>query len=232
VYPSNRATLNSFGPIRPHVGGIPSVGKADEERQDVANLDSLIAITSSAVGTLVTQVVLTRLLARLQVSRGRARRDFATREFILEYSKSFRRFPLPFAAFWAVFFVMVVALVGAPTWDDLPGVLMAFFGIAIPLIVATVEAHGVEHRIGRDGITRHSPWSGELFVRWGEITNVTYRASAQWIVVHSPRGKVRISEYLSGLPSLARGIMDNVPQEKWEGVRDVLDRMVRPLPQA
>jgi len=86
--------------------------------------------------------------------------------------------------------------------------LVAFIAIGVEFFLAFIK-------VGSRAVTRHSPWKGDLSLAWEEIESVQYSTFNRWYVLRSPRGKIRISSYLSGMDDFVELATQRIPREKW-----------------
>ena len=149
--------------------------------------------------------------------RARARRDLTSGELILEYGWGAKSLALFLLA------IPTVATLGLTKGlTDLQGVdwgfILVFFGIFLSFAgPGLIEFFGVSHRLTPQGIRKGSPWSRKFFARWDEIRGISYSLSFDGFVLQTPRGKIRVSRYLSGLEDFVLAIWRNVPENLWPG---------------
>jgi len=146
------------------------------------------------------------------------RRDVASGETILECARSLRTFSIAGTAFFGFLGVIATGALdpSSPVSDRS---LLIALALLIPWLV-TFIAVGVEFflayvKVGSGALTQHSPWKGDLSLAWEEIESVEYSTFNRWYVLRSPRGRIRISSYLSGVNDFVEVATQRIPPEKW-----------------
>lgn len=191
----------------------------------MAGLDTAIVIIG--VATLVPFIE----MLLFQSVRRRARRDLVTGEAILEYGRGLKGL----FVFGALFFSFV-ALGTAGAFESSSANLRGRITLAalfVPFIalycVGIAEVFGAWGRFDSEAITKHSPWKGKLSLAWSEIQSIKYSPTNRWFVLHSARGKIRISNYLNGIGELLAIARERVPPEKWAAPSDHAPEAHEPL---
>lgn len=99
--------------------------------------------------------------------------------------------------------------------------LIGFFALAGVLLALEMR---VRVELTEAGIRTRTPWRGERFIRWDEISGVTFSPSMNWFVVAAGRGEIiRVSGMLRGTPVFARTLLCQVPADKLTKVKSVLE---------
>jgi hypothetical protein len=170
---------------------------------------------AAAIGIAATPMAEILVLA---LRKPRARRDLGTGEFILEYGSGLKAF----AVFAVGFFSFVGALyvwtfVSAPNQGGLSVTLILIVWVPLLLLssVLGLEMFRSYARFSPTQIVRHSPWTGELSVDWQEVESIAYDNFAQWYVIRTRRGKIRLHQYLNGIEDFRRIARERVPPERW-----------------
>lgn len=135
----------------------------------------------------------------------------------LTYGKFLKGFVVFGGAFWLFIFLATTrGLRDLSGWEpsNLGYVLIILFAVVMPVWFLAVEVFGAEYHVTPHGLRKHSPWSRGFFAPWSEIVSVSYNPAAQWTVLHTTRGKVRIHDYLEGRGALHRALARNVPEQK------------------
>jgi hypothetical protein len=79
-------------------------------------------------------------------------------------------------------------------------------------IALLIEVSGVRIAVDDAGIRYRSPWRRDRFMRWDEITGISWRF-ANGLEVRSDACKMTIPQYVQGLPYLYGRVQLHVPQE-------------------
>jgi len=88
-------------------------------------------------------------------------------------------------------------------------------GSAAPWLLI-VWVYGPAFIVSKEGITKISTWRKSTVVRWNEITSVRFVPLYDMFVVRSPKGRMSISPLLVNIDSFAKGVIENVPKNKWQ----------------
>ncbi|HEX9340423.1 MAG TPA: hypothetical protein VF992_04545 [Thermoplasmata archaeon] len=147
-----------------------------------------------------------------------ARQDPGTDELILEYGRGLKVFAIFAVSFFSFLGALYVwTFLTAPDRGELSPFLIILV-IAPLLLLSTVlglEMFRTLCRLSRTQIIRHSPWSGDLSLDWWEISSIEYDTFARWWVIRSPRGKIRLHDYLSGRDDFLRLAHQQIPPDRW-----------------
>jgi hypothetical protein len=183
--------------------------------------------TGQFLGAAIVPLVVMMTLGYLYSSRKtRSRRDMKSGDLILEYGIAFKSLPIVVALVWAV--LVPIVLHDDPIGpENLAVFLMVVVVVVVPLVIVTIEAFGVSHRISQKGIEKRSPWSRSWFVEWSEIREVSFSGAMQRFAVECPQGKLRLSFYLNGLKDFADALCANVAREKWRQAEAQLNLLLR-----
>jgi hypothetical protein len=79
------------------------------------------------------------------------------------------------------------------------------------LLIEVVRVHIV---LTTDGITRHSPWTGSVSVKWSEVKRVRFSPLNRWFVIVSDSATIRVSLFLTGQKEFTQALLDNIAVEK------------------
>ncbi|HEV1994542.1 MAG TPA: PH domain-containing protein [Candidatus Acidoferrum sp.] len=163
------------------------------------------------IAPIAVMVVLSFLLKN---RRERARREGGSGVLVLEYGRAVKSVPILVAVAWTI--LIPIVLHDDPIRrENLPAFLLLVVLITVPLVVVTIEAFGVAHRIREDGIEKRSPWSSHRMIKWEDIREISFSGAMQWFVVSNPHGKLRLHLYLNGLKDFADAVRAKVPKETW-----------------
>ena len=167
----------------------------------------------------------------LRSRRSRGRRDVVSGETILEYGRGLRAVTILGTLFLAFLGVLATGAVdpSTPVSDREMWIALALF---LPWLVVFI-ALGVEVflayvKVGNGAIARHSPWKGDLSLAWEEIESVQYSTFNRWYVLRSPRGKIRVSSYLSGIDDFVELSTERISADRWRipfSVEDLRSRI-------
>ena len=154
----------------------------------------------------------------LRSRRPHGRRDIVTGETILEYGRGLRTVTILGTSFFAFLGVIATGAADPSTpisdremWIALVLLLpwlVVFIALGAELFLAYVK-------VGNGAIARHSPWKGDLSLAWEEIESVQYSTFNRWYVLRSPRGKIRVSSYLSGIDDFVEVATERVSPDRW-----------------
>lgn len=61
-----------------------------------------------------------------------------------------------------------------------------------------LEFFGVRIEFDSTSVHRFAPWHRHRVIGWSEVVRVTYSPWASWHVLHGPRGKIRVPDWMSG----------------------------------
>jgi hypothetical protein len=135
---------------------------------------------------------------------------------------------------WGVLIVFLVLLVMPilDAWEGIEGFSWFSFafgaawllcGSAAPWLLI-VWVYGPAFLVSKEGITKISTWRKSTVVRWNEITSVRFVPLYDMFVVKSPKGRMSISPLLVNIDSFAKGVIENVPKNKWQGSEKYLTK--------
>ena len=75
-----------------------------------------------------------------------------------------------------------------------------------------------------EGITRSSPWTGTVMVKWGDIKSVKWSPINRWFVIQTGSATVRVSRFLLGGNHFRETLRRKVAAERWVGAQEELIR--------
>jgi hypothetical protein len=147
-----------------------------------------------------------------------ARGDSGSGFFVLEYGLGLKAFAIfAVGAFSLIGAMYIWAFVSSPDHGGLSLTLIA--GVwGTMLLLSTVlglEMFRSFCRFSQTQIMRQSPWTGKLSIDWQEIDSIMYDNFAQWYMIRSARGKIRLHRYLNGLGDFLAIAKARVPPERW-----------------
>ncbi len=177
-------------------------------------------VDASLVAGIVGAALVVPILELLVLAgrRKRGRRLLESREIVLEYALGLKGLAVFGIVFWtAVLLISTRGLTDVSGWASMGTPLLSAVLVAIvgPISLLAVEAFGTAHILSPEGLRKRSPWSKPFSVRWEEIESIAYSRSAEWFVVKTSKGKIRLHRYLSGLGDLAEAVRTHVPPERW-----------------
>ena len=134
---------------------------------------------------------------------------------VLRYGPHLRSLALIFAlipplimlyAVWSFFW-------RTPAMMNIAGMLLLAGSLVAGLLL--IEVTRVQVILTEEGITRDSPWSKVLTVKWGEVERVRYSSLNQWFLVVGAGCTIRVSRHLSGIDMFAVMVRRKVMPERW-----------------
>lgn len=158
----------------------------------------------------------------LALRKPRARALAGTDERVLVYGTGLKGF-----AIFSVGFVVLLSTAGlwgyfltpdAGGWTPI-GLLLILGSFWFLVVVLALEVFRVWCRFSPSFITRHSPWRGDLTIRWEEIETVGYSTVLEWFVLRTPRGTIRLQVYLDGIQEFIQMAKTRVPAERFEAMK-------------
>jgi hypothetical protein len=176
----------------------------------VANVDWAVAIGAGAVPLLEILLLVGR--------KPHARTDSGSGECILDYGprlKAFAIFAVGFFSFIGAMYVWTFLTASAHGGLTLTLILVVWGSLLLLSTILGLEMFRSYCRFSSAQITRQSPWTGRLSIVWEEVDSITYDNFAQWYIVRSPRGKIRLHTYLNGLGDFLAIAKTRVPPERW-----------------
>jgi len=210
----------------------PDNQTSKEQRRFVDKLLPIVVIALIVVALICAILVLwpvviaffVLLTLHLTLSLGSRIRDTWDGKKILEFG-GLRSFSL--VGSLMIFGLMMYATIYQypPNADKVlwPVFVMSLFMILTwPLFIT---AYFEWYVIGSDGIDKHSPWSIDFFLSWDEIHTIDFSASSAWFIVRGDKGKIHLDSYLNGLHFFAHYVKTYVPQEKWIGAKEEIERL-------
>jgi hypothetical protein len=100
--------------------------------------------------------------------------------------------------------------------------LLAFSAIAGLLLI---EVTRVQVMLTEEGITRYSPWSGPVTVKWIEVEHIRYSSINRWFAVAGAGLTIRVSRHLVGIGIFAQTVRRKVASERCANAATVLDAL-------
>lgn len=134
---------------------------------------------------------------------------------ILRYS-DFRRKVLVVIAACMIVLIQVTFLASGGSLETFSWSSIVF-GIGLNLGLAWVpwavvaEAYGIFVLFDDEKITRISPWSRELTVRWSDVMSVTYWSFWNWFSIKTDKGVIHVNTVLENLNGLTAIMVQSVP---------------------
>jgi hypothetical protein len=98
--------------------------------------------------------------------------------------------------------------------------LLAFSAIAGLLLI---EVTRVQVVLTEEGITRFSPWSGPVMLKWIEVEHIHYSSINRWFVVAGAGQTVRVSRHLGGMGVFVDTVRRKVATERCASAAAALD---------
>jgi hypothetical protein len=106
-------------------------------------------------------------------------------------------------------FATVASSLSKTTDWTVPVIFLAFSLLGAPLVV---EGHRVRHEITPEGIRYRGMIKETPELPWRELRSAKYASVSKWLVVETEtHGKLRFSAGLNGWQTLARALLEHVP---------------------
>ena len=172
------------------------------------------------VATFVPSLVIF-IVVFLISSRNEQAQRTATGEYVLAWGKGWKAVPVGAAIAWTCIFA-VLTIADPPKPDDVPVILGLLLLITVTLVPLSMELFGSRHLVSEKGFSKKTPWSPDFSATWSEVTAVDYSASMMWFEVKTPRGTMRVPQWMDGIQDLSRLVRANVPQPKLTGAAKFL----------
>jgi hypothetical protein len=90
-----------------------------------------------------------------------------------------------------------------------------------------IEVERVQIILTDEGITRLSPWTGQLTLNWSEIGRVGYSPANRWFLVQGGGRTLRVSRHLKGIGTFVELVRSKVGAERYAGAASVFESLVR-----
>ncbi len=129
-------------------------------------------------------------------------------------------------AAWMIFLVALILFLVfiLDTWGSIEGFSWQSTIAAACLIAGTswtpwlliLLVYAKAYAVNEIGITRYSPWSRTMTLRWEEVTGIGFIPFYDMFVVKSHRGRILISPLLNNIQDFAQGVIDRVPRKMWK----------------
>src|SRR5260370_7272968 len=100
--------------------------------------------------------------------------------------------------------------------------LLAFSAIAGLLLI---EVTRVQVGLTEEGITRFSPWSGPITLKWIEVEHIRYSSINRWFVVVGAGQAIPVSRHLGGVGFFVSAVRRKVAAERCASAAAVLNTM-------
>ncbi|HEX2880084.1 MAG TPA: hypothetical protein VHO25_11195 [Polyangiaceae bacterium] len=95
-------------------------------------------------------------------------------------------------------------LAGVVGANDHPAArLVVSSGLAILSVYLLAESFLVQVRVGADFVEHSSPWRRRRRVAWGDIRDWSRDDVNGYLILQTPQGKIRISDFMVGARALA-----------------------------
>lgn len=163
-------------------------------------------ITLAAGGLVLAWVV------NYYASKHSSRTDKMTGEVILEYPTALIVANVLLALLGILMALIPAIFIESKEPGDtyiIGALLLAFGGGGVALIV---ESICVKIYVSQQGIRARSPWQGNRFFAWEEVSKVSYHAISAWFVVYHASGDViRVPITLAGLNHFEAAIKTHLP---------------------
>lgn len=183
---------------------------------------------SSHIASVLIAIIVPLVLGILRmVSQQPAAVARETGDVVLEYHPMFKLFGIGSAVAGVGMGLLMVAVIPIRDVTEafMAAGLVGFFALAGVLLALEMR---VRVELTDDGIRTRTPWRGERFIRWDEVSGVTFSSSMNWFVVAARRGEIiRVSAMLRGAPVFARTLLCQVPADKLTKAKFYLDAMAR-----
>lgn len=110
-----------------------------------------------------------------------------------------------------------------PTMLNIAGISLLTLSAIAGLLL--IEVTRVQVVLTEEGITRFSPWSGPVTLKWIEVEHVRYSSINHWFVVAGAGQAIRVSRHLAGMGSFVDTVRRKVATERCAGAAAVLNAM-------
>ncbi|MBI3821782.1 MAG: hypothetical protein HY289_03775 [Planctomycetes bacterium] len=106
----------------------------------------------------------------------------------------------------------------------LAGVSFLTFGVIAGLLL--IESTRVQVVVTDEGLTRYSPWTGPLTLKWIEVERVGYSSVNRWFIVEGAGRTIRASRHLADIRVFADAVRRHVAAERCTLAATVLQACV------
>ena len=144
---------------------------------------------------------------------------------VLRYGVVLRCLALSFALAPPLIMIYVIAVFPWKTDMMLAIAGVSFLATSVIAGLLLIETTRVQIVLTEDGITRISPWTGKLTLRWNEIERIRYSAANRWFVIDGAGQTMRISRHLIGIGAFADIVRRQVPGPRWASAVIVFDAL-------
>jgi hypothetical protein len=113
--------------------------------------------------------------------------------------------------------IVVLAFVTDAQGEDIYAIigLIVFMSLLVSLLL--LEAVRVRLVVSDEGVQLDSPWRGQRFIFWKDVSEVRFSQSAHWFILYARDGrKIRASTWLAGVIALVHGFRKHLPKVVWE----------------
>ena len=151
------------------------------------------------------------------VVRGPRKFEIANVLAVLRYGVAWRTAALVLALAPALVAVYAIwaFLWRTPQTLHLAGIAFLTFSVLGGLLL--IEVTRVQIVVTDEGLTRFSPWSGTLTLKWIDVESVGYSAINRWFVVAGQGQTIRVSRYLGGIETFVETVWRKVASERSAG---------------
>lgn len=121
--------------------------------------------------------------------------------------------------------LIMIYVIGTFAWRSdtrlhLAGV--AFLVTSIIMALPLIEVTRVQVVVTDDGLTRFSPWTQPVTLRWAEVERVRYEAANRSFLVEGGGRTIRVSRHLSGIDFFADRVKRKLATATWAGAAQAL----------
>jgi hypothetical protein len=122
--------------------------------------------------------------------------------------------------------LITVYVVWAFLWKS--SATLNFAGISLLALSAIaglllIEVTRVQVVLTEEGITRFSPWSGPVTLKWIEVEQIHYSSINRWFVVAGARKTIRLSRHLAGMGVFVDTVRRKVALERCASAAAAMD---------
>jgi len=110
------------------------------------------------------------------------------------------------------------------SWDFILFLAVIFSISGASLWVIIFGVYGVNHIVTADGIVKHTAWTRSLSISLEQVKSVRWIPFFDSFLVRTDHNWFLVSPFLENLDCFAKGVMNNVPKEKWSGAMEKLEK--------
>ena len=96
---------------------------------------------------------------------------------------------------------------------NVAGISFLVFGIVSALLL--IEVTCVQIVVSEEGLTRFSPWSKPVTLKWIEVERVSYSPLNRWFIVEGAGHTIRVSRHLADIDVFAQTLRRKLAAERW-----------------